>query len=363
MHRGRRMAAERQAEKLKVFISYSRQDMAFVDRLQTALAERGIEAFVDRDHIEKSEDWWARLTQLITDSDTIVFALSPDSVSSKVCADEVAFGERLNKRFVPIVARDLVGQNVPSALARLNYVWFIANPQGKETGDFDDALAGLVRALETDIPWIREHTRLGALAERWEVRSRPSDLLLRGAELATAETWLTTRPEKAPDPTDAHRAFVTISRQTATRKQRWWVGGTTVVAMGAIGVASFALIQRTEAVNQRSFAVEQRKEADIQRDKAVTEAERANVEAMRAAISESQTRKITDQAQHTESGLLSYVAEPLTDNNLGKDSGAAVLISLEGLPDLNSDDTVRRQRKYASDAELQLDRAMRNLRE
>src|SRR5262245_20661684 len=118
------MAAERVPSKLRVFISYSRQDMAFVDRLQAALAERGIDGFVDRDDIEKSEAWWTRITQLITDSDTIVFVLSPGSVDSKVCADEVAFAERLNKRFVPIVARDLGGRDVPAALARLNYVWF-----------------------------------------------------------------------------------------------------------------------------------------------------------------------------------------------------------------------------------------------
>jgi phosphoribosylformimino-5-aminoimidazole carboxamide ribotide isomerase len=158
---------------LNVFISYSRQDIAFVDRLQTSLKGRGVEAFVDREQIEKGEEWWARIKQLITEADTIVFVLSPGSVDSKVCHDEVEFAEKLNKRFVPIVARNLEGRNVPVALARLNYIFFIPNPTTSATGYFDEAVDDLVRALETDIPWIREHTRLGVMAQRWEAEGAP----------------------------------------------------------------------------------------------------------------------------------------------------------------------------------------------
>src|SRR5262245_36868445 len=101
------MAVERQSRKLKVFISYSRQNLAFVDRLQTALQERVIDAAVDRSEMVGGEDWWKRIEELITEADTIVFVLSPASVRSKHCQDEVDFAEKLRKRFVPIVAEDL----------------------------------------------------------------------------------------------------------------------------------------------------------------------------------------------------------------------------------------------------------------
>jgi hypothetical protein len=165
-----------------------------------ALKGRGIEAFVDRKDIEKGEEWWARIKQLITEADTIVFVLSPGSIDSTICKDEVGFAEKLNKHFVPIVVRDLEGRTAPAALARLNCIFFIPNRTAGASGDFEGAVSDLVHALETDIPWIRDHTRLGAMAERWEALKRPSELLLRGAELSAAETWLTTRPEKAPDP-------------------------------------------------------------------------------------------------------------------------------------------------------------------
>jgi hypothetical protein len=139
--------------KLNVFISYSRQERESVNRLQTARKSRGIEALVDREDIAKGEEWWARIKQLITEADTIVFTLSPGSVGSRVCNDEVEFAEKLNKRFVPIVVRDLEGQTAPAALARLNYIFFIPNPAAGASGDFDEAY--LVRTLEIDIPWIR----------------------------------------------------------------------------------------------------------------------------------------------------------------------------------------------------------------
>ena len=248
------------ARKLRAFISYSRHDSAFVDRLQAALSSCGIEAFVDREHIEKSEAWWVRIQQLITEADSIIFALSPESVDSEVCNAEVEFAESLNKRLLPILVRKLEGRPVPAGLARLNYVDFVPKPTLPDpelcaSSGFEPAIGDLVRALETDIPWIREHTRLGALAERWEARKRPSDLLLRGAELRSAETWLTTRPEKAPDPTDAHRALITLSRQAGNKRQRILIGGALAGLVTALGLAGVALWQRGAAMEQRAAAL------------------------------------------------------------------------------------------------------------
>ena len=43
-----------QIDELKVFISYSRRDaLDFVDRLQPALTKHGVDAYVDREDIEK----------------------------------------------------------------------------------------------------------------------------------------------------------------------------------------------------------------------------------------------------------------------------------------------------------------------
>jgi WD40 repeat protein/tetratricopeptide (TPR) repeat protein len=289
--------------KLKVFISYSRRDLAFVDRLQVAMNEHGIDAAVDRTEIEKGEDWWKRIQQLITEADTVVFVLSPGSVRSDVCQHEVDFAEGLRKRFVPIVAEDIGSLTIPDALARLNYIFFVPHTASRSTGDFDDAIDQLVRALEIDINWIREHTRLGALALRWLTQGQRNDLLLRGAELTAAERWITTRPPKSPDPSDAHRTFLTNSRRAATRRQRWWVGGSLALAAGAGALAALAYWQR-------DIAVEQRREA--QRSESYFRAEQAKL------------------ASH--------------------DPVIAALLAVEGLKDGTSDDATQRSRPFVTAA-------------
>jgi len=241
-------------KKTKVFISYSRSDSRFVDGLQEALERHDIDVLVDREDIEKGEAWWTRIKQLILESDSVVFVLSPDSTASKTCQDEVDFAESLNKRFLPIVAREIEGE-APAALARLNYIFFTRAPQPGGS-PFDSGVAELVRALETDIGWIREHTRLGELAERWMSLERRDDLLLRGSSLSAAETWLTTRPPDAPIPTDAHRAFLTESRRAATRRQRQAISLAVAAIVVSLSLAAAALWQRAVAIENERRAEE-----------------------------------------------------------------------------------------------------------
>ena len=107
--------------KAKVFISYSRKDRAFADRLEAALKARGFEPLIDRAEIYAFEEWWKRIEALIVRADTVVFVLSPDLVSSEVALKEVAFAASLNKRFAPIVCRRVDDKAVPEALAQAQF--------------------------------------------------------------------------------------------------------------------------------------------------------------------------------------------------------------------------------------------------
>src|SRR5580658_7573137 len=107
--------------KARVFISYSRKDMAFADRLDAALKARGFEPLIDREEIFAFEDWWKRLQALIVRADTVVFVISPDAVASREALKEVEYAASLNKRFAPIVYRRAEDSATPEALRRLNF--------------------------------------------------------------------------------------------------------------------------------------------------------------------------------------------------------------------------------------------------
>jgi hypothetical protein len=116
--------AQSVASKTKIFISYSRNDMTFVDRLEPALKARGFEPLIDRSDIYAFENWWKRIEALIGRADTIVFVLSPEAVKSDVALKEVVYAASLNKRFAPIVCEQVEDAAIPEALRELNFVFF-----------------------------------------------------------------------------------------------------------------------------------------------------------------------------------------------------------------------------------------------
>jgi hypothetical protein len=144
--------------KLRVFISYSRDDLKFADQLDAALNACGFECVIDRHGISGGEDWKRRLGGLISEADTVVFVLSPTSANSEICAWEVEEAARLNKRILPINCRPLEGTSPPPRLRDLNYIFLYEDPRVKDSG-FGTGLKSLVAALNTDIDWVREHTR------------------------------------------------------------------------------------------------------------------------------------------------------------------------------------------------------------
>jgi formylglycine-generating enzyme required for sulfatase activity len=217
--------------KTRVFISYSRKDMLFADKLEAALKVRGFDVLIDRQEIYAFEDWWKRIEALIGQADTVIFALSPDAVKSEVALKEVAYAASLNKRFAPIVCGRVEDTAVPEALRRLNFIFF------DDPERFDTSTDRLTKALQTDIVWIRRHTEFGDIARRWVEAGRPSGMLLRPPVLDQAEAWLALRPSGAPAPTAETEAFIAQSRTAmlgARRLQRFVVVSIFTLLIGII---------------------------------------------------------------------------------------------------------------------------------
>lgn len=201
-------APEVDPHKLKVFISYSRSDAPFADELAAGLEfAREFEISMDRHSIVEGEDWKKRLGALIADADTVVFLLSPDSAISATCRWEVDEAWRLSKRILPVLVRPIGGIAAPERLAALNYVRF------DEGRSFMAGLSGLVKALNTDVDWLREHTRLLARAMEWQAASREANRMLSGSDIDAAKAWLSRRPKDAPDVTELHLSFIRASEE------------------------------------------------------------------------------------------------------------------------------------------------------
>jgi TIR domain/Sulfatase-modifying factor enzyme 1 len=201
------MAASGIGEKLKVFISYSRRDSTeFVDELVAGLELAGFAPFLDRHDITAGEKWEERLGGLIEQTDTVVFVISPESVKSVRCTWEVERTLQQSKRLLPVVYKAVLEADIPEQLRARQFVRFDGG------AGFARPLGQLAEALRQDIEWIREHTRFGELAARWETRGRPDSLLLRGEDVTAAQAWAESRKADAPGITDGMRAFFAASK-------------------------------------------------------------------------------------------------------------------------------------------------------
>lgn len=244
--------------KPNVFISYSRDDLDFADQLNAILQLAGFEVFLDRADIKAGESWESRLGELIQSADTVVFVLSPSSATSDICRWELKEAERLGKRILPVVCRPLEGASPPDLLAALNYIFFYPEPRKSGTG-FAPALSELVSALNTDLTWLREHTRYLERASEWDEGGRKANRLLFGADIEAAKHWASRRPKDAPEVLPLHLEFIRsseeeeVNRSNIERQRLEDMASAQAERQAALDKAESAL-QDKESAQQRELA-------------------------------------------------------------------------------------------------------------
>ena len=114
----------------------------------------------------------------------------------------------------PIVINEVDTAAIRPLLARLNCIFCT------ERDAFQGAVDTWVSALNTVIEWIREHTRLAGLANRWEMAARTKQFLLRGQDIQDPDTWRDSHPREAPAFTPVHADFISASRRAHAQRQR-----------------------------------------------------------------------------------------------------------------------------------------------
>ena len=307
-----------------VFVSYSRRDAAFVGRLADALRERGKEVWVDVEGIRDAEVFPAVLREAVEGSDGFVFVISPDSVGSRFCEQEIEHAVELNKRIVPLVLHKVPDEQVPEGIRVRNWIPAAAD------GGFGETVERLLAALDTDLAWTKEHTEWLVKALEWDAKGRDPSLLLRGSELVASEQWLAGAAGKEPEPTSLHAEYVLASRMAATRRQRTVVGASVAIALVSIGLLIFALISRGQAVSERVSARAQALAAESQAQLA-NDPEISLILGVRAVKTQAtpQTRfalRAALDASPLERGLLT-IAKP---GSCGMNSGLVAAVSPDG---------------------------------
>ncbi len=192
----------------QLFISYSRKDTEFTRHLTERFEADGLEAWVDWQDIPPSIDWMKEIQKGIEDANVFVYLISPDSISSTVCMQELQHAVLNGKRIIPIIIRDIDVKLVPASVTHLNWIYF-SRPQD----NFDRSFEQVSSAIHTDYDWVQAHRRLQVRALEWERSHCEESFLLRGKDLQDAEAQLLVNREKNPNHTELQDQFVQKSRE------------------------------------------------------------------------------------------------------------------------------------------------------
>src|SRR5215217_3154199 len=290
-----------------VFISYAREDQQFVRKLQDALEDHKRNTWIDWKDIPLTAKWKEEVFSAIDNADSFAAVISPDFIVPKPCQEELDHAAHDNKRMVPLWHRDVADEEVPPDLAAHQYVLL------RESDDFEDSFERLLEALDTDLEWVRFHTRLLSGAKEWDKGGRDPSFLLRGKTLEEAERWQAKEAEEQPKLTSLQKEYILASRQAQTdlqrrqtRLQRRLLGAGALVLMVVMVLGLLSFWQWREA---RSNAQEAR----------------ANAQEARANAQEAQLR--ASQALTTLSRLLLAQSSRLQDSQ----PVASLLLNLEAM--------------------------------
>src|SRR5919112_1349158 len=248
-----------------VFISYAREDQEFVRKLQDALEEHKRNTWVDWKDIPLTAKWKEEVFSAIDQADSYAAVISPDFIVSKPCQEELGHASHDNKRMVPLWHRDVPDEEVPPDLAAHQYVYL------REKDDFEDSFERLLEALDTDLEWVRFHTRLLSGAKEWHKGGRDSSFLLRGKTLEDAERWQAKEAEEEPKLTSLQKEYILASRQDETdlhrrqtQRQRRLLGAAALVLIVVMVLGVFSLWQWGVASSNEKEAQRNAQEARTQ---------------------------------------------------------------------------------------------------
>ncbi len=127
----------------EIFISYSRRDLAFVQKLHHALKTHGLKAWFDQTDIPPGNQWRETIVRAINTSKIFLLVLSPAAVKSKHVRKELDLAELRHKLIVPVVWEHTpIPPGMEYQLVGIQYFDFNGN-------DSPENFARLAQALHT----------------------------------------------------------------------------------------------------------------------------------------------------------------------------------------------------------------------
>src|SRR5690348_16154690 len=123
---------------IRLFISYSRVDRPFVEKMTVRLRHLYHDVWFD-ESLHGGQLWWDEILMRIADCDIFIYLLSRESVQSTYCQAELVAARRLHKQILPVLIR--ARTPIPEDLQAIQIVDM---SKGITTDSLDDLTNALV---------------------------------------------------------------------------------------------------------------------------------------------------------------------------------------------------------------------------
>lgn len=122
-----------------IFISYSRADAEFAQKVAEDLRAHGVNIWLDKIDIPVGSRWDRAVEEALETCGRLLLVMSPTSVGSENVMDEISEAFQNNKQIIPILHQPC---EVPMRIRRLQYIDF--------TKDYNTAFTRLIQVVSQD---------------------------------------------------------------------------------------------------------------------------------------------------------------------------------------------------------------------
>ena len=131
-----------------IFISHSKKDSNFINKLEGDLEQLGFKIWIDTD-ISGGEEWRNTIDKNLRTASDVVVVLSPNAVASKWVVHETAIAIGAGINVVPIMIKEIPEKDIPVFAEEKQWIDF----QGwGEDDKYKSALAKLTKAITPPNP-------------------------------------------------------------------------------------------------------------------------------------------------------------------------------------------------------------------
>src|SRR5580700_6435262 len=255
-----------------VFISHSDTDRAFVTDLHSALQKISRDTWIDWISIPIGDNWRNAIFEGIDAAENFVFIVSPRSLSSPMCMEELVYASANSKRVISVLYEKPTAP-LPPVLEPFQAIRFFQD-------GFDKTFARLVEAIDTDPEWEKVHSHVLTRAKEWQ----HGGSVLRDSDLRRAEDWsLTSRGNPARSPTELEMRFIDASRQAERKRLQLYAAVAIITSVFLLALTASWYEQRNLAQARERQAEEAglregiaRRDAEIQRSESQANADEAS---------------------------------------------------------------------------------------